>query len=232
MSFDFTLAAEPRSERGKNANRRLRKQGKVPAIIYGGGEDSVSVALEHETLMHSLEHEAFYSHILTINVEGKPQKSILREIQRHPHKPKILHMDFLRVREDTEINVHVPIHFINEESCPGVKFEGGAISHNLVEIEISCLPKHLPEFIEVDAADLKLNEAIHLSELQVPEGVTIIELTHGEGHDHVVMSVHVKRAVEEELEAPETEDVEGTEEGEDTETKAEDDDQSSGDESK
>lgn len=231
MSLDFTLAAEPRSERGKNANRRLRMQGKVPAVIYGGGEDPMSVALEHEPLMHSLEHEAFYSHILTINVEGKPQKAILREIQRHPYKPRILHMDLMRVREDTEINVHVPIHFINEESCHGVKLEGGAISHNLVEIEISCLPKHLPEFIEVDVADLKLNESIHLSELTVPEGVTIMELTHGEGHDHVVASVHVKRAVEEEPIISEAEEAAEEEAGEEAETKAEGEDKSSEDES-
>jgi len=231
MSLDFTLAAELRSERGKNANRRLREQGKVPAVIYGGGEDTISVALEHVSLMHSLEHEAVYSHILTINVEGKPQKTILREIQRHPYKPKILHMDLLRVREDTEINVHVPIHFINEEACHGVKLEGGAISHNLVEIEITCLPKHLPEFIEVDVADLKLNESIHLSELTVPEGATIVELTHGEGHDHVVVSVHVKRAVEEEPIVSEAEEAAAEEAGEEVETKAEGEDKSSEDES-
>ena len=234
MSLDFTLVAEPRSERGKNANRRLRKLGKVPAVIYGGGEDPVPVVIEHETLMHSLEHEAFYSHILTINVEGKPQKTILREIQRHPYKPKILHMDLLRVREDTEINVHVPIHFINEDTCHGVKLDGGAISHNLVEIEISCLPKHLPEFIEVDVAELKLNESIHLSELTVPEGVTIVELTHGEGHDHVVASVHVKRIVEEEpiVSEEEAEEAAAEEEaGEEAETKAEGEDKPSEDES-
>lgn len=231
MSLDFTLAAEPRSEHGKNANRRLRGEGKVPAVIYGGGEDPVSVALEHESLLHNLEHEAFYSHILTIKVEGKSQKAILREIQRHPFKPKILHLDLLRVREDTEITVHVPLHFINEDACIGVKLEGGVISHNLVEIEISCLPKHLPEFIEIDVSDLKLNESIHLSELKVPEGVTIIELAHGEGHDHVVVSVHAKRAIEEEPVAV-AEGDEGAEMDDTTgEAKAEGDDKSPGDDS-
>lgn len=231
MSLDFTLAAEPRSEHGKNANRRLRGEGKVPAVIYGGGEDPVSVALEHESLLHNLEHEAFYSHILTIKVEGKSQKAILREIQRHPFKPKILHLDLLRVREDTEITVHVPLHFINEDACIGVKLEGGVISHNLVEIEISCLPKHLPEFIEIDVSDLKLNESIHLSELKVPEGVSIIELAHGEGHDHVVVSVHAKRAIEEEPVAV-AEGDEGAEMDDTTgEAKAEGDDKSPGDDS-
>ena len=163
--------------------------------------------------MHNLENEAFYSHILTVDVGGTSQKAILRELQRHPHKPTVLHLDLLRVREDTRINVHVPIHFINEDTCHGVKLDGGAISHNMVEVEVSCLPKDLPEFIEVDVQDLKLNESIHLSGVQVPEGVTIMELTHGEGHDHTVVSVHAKRAeekleVEEEVEQEETDDQE------------------------
>ena len=227
MSLDFTLNAELRSEQGKNANRRLRNTGKVPAIIYGGGEDPISISFDHDSLMHNLEQEAFYSHILTIDVAGKPQKAILRDLQRHPYKPTVLHMDLLRVREDTAINVHVPLHFINEDICHGVKMEGGAISHNFVEIEISCLPKDLPEYIDVDVADLKLNEALHLSDIKVPDGVTIIELSHGEGHDHTVVSVHVKRAVEEEpvVEAEEA----AVEEAE--ETKGEDEEKSSGEES-
>ena len=235
MSADFTLNAEVRDESqlGKGASRRLRRMGKVPAVIYGGGEDPVSVTFEHDSLMHSLEQEAFYSHILTVDVAGKSQRAILRDLQRHPYKPSVLHMDLLRVREDTAINVHVPLHFLNEETCHGVKMEGGVISHNIVEIEISCLPKDLPEFIEVDTADLKLNEALHLSDVNVPEGVTIVELSHGEGHDHVVVSVHVKRAVEEE-EPVAAADGEEAAEG-DADTKAEGDDsaedKSSGDDS-
>ena len=235
MSLDFTLNAELRNEHGRTASRRLRKTGKVPAVIYGGGEEPVSITFEHDSLMHNLEHEAFYSHILTIDVAGKSQKVILRDIHRHPYKPTVLHMDLLRVREDKAINVHVPLHFINEETCHGVKMEGGVISHNLSEIEITCLPKDLPEFIDVDVQDLKLNEAIHLSEIKVPEGVTIIELSHGEGHDHPVVSVHVKRAVEEEPvvtdeieEEGAADEAEAKEEGED---KGEDKDKSSGDDS-
>ena len=198
MSVDFTLNAELRDEQqqGKGASRRLRKNGKVPAIIYGGGEDPVSVTFDHDKLAHSLEQEAFYSHILTVDVAGKSQRAILRDLQRHPYKPTVLHMDLMRVREDTAINVHVPLHFKNEDSCPGVKLEGGVISHNIVEVEVSCLPKDLPEFIEVDAAELKLNDSLHLSDIKVADGVTIVEFAHGEGHDHVVVSVHAKRQAE------------------------------------
>ncbi len=200
MSVDFTLNAELRNEQelGKASSRRLRNMGKVPAIMYGGGVAPVSITFDHDKLMHSLEQEAIYSHILTIDVAGKSQRTILRDLQRHPYKPTILHMDLLRVREDVAINVHVPLHFLNEESCPGIKLEGGVASHNIVEIEISCLPKDLPEFIDVDVADLKLNDSLHLSDIKVAEGVTIVELAHGEDHDHVVVSVHAKRAVEEE----------------------------------
>ena len=229
MDLDFKLTAEPRSERGKGASRRLRNMGKVPAVIYGGGEDPTAITFEHDKLMHNLENEAFYSHILTIDVGGKPQKVILRELQRHPYKPTVLHMDLLRVREDTEINVHVPLHFINEDTCHGVKLEGGVISHNFVELEVSCLPKDLPEFIEIDMQDFKLNESIHLSGIKVPKGVTIVELSHGEGHDHTVASVHVKRAVEEEPIIVTEKDEAAAEE--DTETKAEEDDESAGDDS-
>ncbi|MGH1538233.1 MAG: 50S ribosomal protein L25/general stress protein Ctc [Gammaproteobacteria bacterium] len=235
MSVDFTLNAELRDEQqqGKGASRRLRKVGKVPAIIYGGGEEPVSVTFDHDKLVHSLEQEAFYSHILTVDVAGKSQRAILRDLQRHPYKPTVLHMDLLRVREDTAINVHVPLHFLNEDICPGVKLEGGVISHNIVEVEISCLPKDLPEFIEVDTAELKLNDSLHLSNIQVPDGVTIIELAHGEGHDHVVVSVHVKRAVEEEPvvtdEAAEGDEAEGDESKAEGDDKSED--KSSGDDS-
>ena len=233
MSLDFTLNAELRSGQGKSASRRLRRTGKVPAVIYGGGEDPVSITLDHDSVMHNLEQEAFYSHVLTVDVAGKSQRAILRDLQRHPYKPTILHLDLLRVREDTAINVHVPLHFLNEDICHGVKMEGGAISHNMVEVEVSCLPKDLPEFIEVDTAEIKLNEALHLSDIKVPEGVTIIELAHGEGHDHVVVSVHVKRAVEEEpvvaVEGEEVAEGEVEEEAKSDDDKSED--QSSGEDS-
>lgn len=237
MSVDFTLNAELRNEQdlGKSATRRLRKMGKVPAVIYGGGEETVSVTLDHDPLIHSLEQEAFYSHILTVEVAGKSQRAILRDLQRHPYKPTVLHMDLLRVREDTAINVHVPLHFLNEDICPGVKLDGGVASHNTTEIEISCLPKDLPEFIEVDAAELKLNDSLHLSDIKVPAGVTIVELSHGEDHDHVVVSVHAKRAEEVEPEvvdeAVEGEVAEGDVPKIDDKDDDKDDDKSSGDDS-
>ena len=217
MNVDFKLTASLRSERGTNASRRLRAAGMVPGVIYGGGEPPAEVSFEHDILMHNLEDEAFYSHVLTVEVDGEPQKAILRELQRHPYKPAILHVDLLRVREDTLINVHVPLHFVNEDTCHGVKLEGGVLSHNFVELEITCLPKDLPEFIEVDVQDLKLNEAIHLSEIKVPEGVTIVELAHGEGHDHAVVSVHAKRIapqLEEEEEDEQADESAEPEEGE------------------
>ena len=229
MSVDFALNAELRSERGKGASRKLRRMGKVPAVIYGGGEDPVSVTFDHDKLLHSLDQEAFYSHILTVDVAGKSQRAILRDLQRHPYKPTVLHMDLLRVREDSAINVHVPLHFLNEDTCVGVKLEGGVISHNIVEIEISCLPKDLPEFIEVDTAELKLNDSLHLSDIKVADNVTIVELSHGEDHDHVVVSVHAKRAAEEEPVASDEAPAEGEEPEEDSDDKGED--KSSGDDS-
>lgn len=234
MSVDFTLNAELRNEQelGKAFSRRLRNTGKVPAVMYGGGEEPVSITFDHNKLMHSLEQEAIYSHILTIDVAGKSQRAILRDLQRHPYKPTILHMDLLRVREDVAINVHVPLHFLNEDTCPGVKLDGGVASHNIVEVEVSCLPKDLPEFIEVDVADLKLNDSLHLSDIKVAEGVTIVELAHGEDHDHVVVSIHVKRAVEEEpVDAAEAEGEAA--EGEEPKAEGDDkgDDKSSGDDS-
>lgn len=199
MSIDFAVDAEARDDLGKGASRRLRRSGRVPAIIYGAGEAPQNISLDHNKMMHNFENEAFFSHIITVNLNGKKQKAILRDLQRHPARPVILHVDFQRVSDDQAINVHVPLHFLGEDICPGVKQEGGSISHNVIEVEISCLPKDIPEFIEVDVSGLSIGDSIHLSEVKVPEGVTIAALTHGEGHDQQVLSVHTtKIAVEEE----------------------------------
>lgn len=199
MSIDFTLDAESRSDMGKGASRRLRRTGRVPAIIYGAGVEPESISLEHNKVMHDLENEAFYSHILTVNVSGKSQKVILRDLQRHPAKPIIMHMDFLRVRDDQEIHIHVPLHFIGDDTCVGVKMEGGQVSHQMIEVEVTCLPKDIPEFIEVDVTELHVGDSIHLSELKLPEGIKLTALSHGEGHDQQVVNVHAtKVAVEEE----------------------------------
>ena len=202
MSIDFTLDAESRSDMGKGASRRLRRTGRVPAIVYGAGAEPESISLDHNKVMHDLENESFYSHVLTLNVSGKPQNVILRDLQRHPAKPIIMHMDFLRVRDDQEIHIHVPLHFMGEDVCPGVKLEGGQISHNMIEVEVTCLPKNIPEFIEVDVSELHMGDSIHLSEMKLPEGIALTALSHGEGHDQQVVNVHAtKVAVEEDAPA-------------------------------
>ncbi|HFD87746.1 MAG TPA: 50S ribosomal protein L25/general stress protein Ctc [Gammaproteobacteria bacterium] len=210
MSINFVLEAEPRTDLGKGASRRLRRTGMVPAVIYGSGKDPVSLSISHNTLQHSLENEAFYSHILTIKLGGKEEQAILKDLQRHPSKPVIMHMDLQRVSANEKLRIHAPLHFLNEENAPGVK-EGGLVSHSQTEIEISCLPKDLPEFIEVDLGALELDASIHLSEIALPAGVEAVELTHGEGHDPSIVSIHMARG------AKESDEIEGeAEEGEAT----------------
>lgn len=222
MSIDFAVDAEPRDDIGKGASRRLRRSGRVPAIIYGAGEPPQNISLDQNKMVHNLENEGFFSHVITVNLNGKKQKAILRDLQRHPAKPIILHVDFQRVSEDQAIHVHVPLHFIGEDTCPGVKQEGGQVSHQLIEVEISCLPKDIPEFIEVDVSELRIGDSVHLSELKIPEGITIAALTHGEGYDQQVLNVHAtKVVVEEEKPSEEAEEAAGEEE-----TKAADDSES------
>ncbi len=187
MQENFELEAETRTDLGKGASRRLRRTNKVPGVIYGGGQDTQSITLTHNTLQLHLEHEAFYSHILSVTVDGKPQKAILRDLQRHPSKPVILHVDFLRVSDTEKLRISVPVHFINEENCVGVKTGGGAITHHLVQLDISCLPKDIPEFITVDMADIELGGSVHLSEVTLPEGISLVELDHG--HDLAIANV-------------------------------------------
>jgi large subunit ribosomal protein L25 len=201
MAISFELTAESRSDKGKGASRRLRRAGKVPAIMYGGGKDPESLTLSHNEIIRSLEHEAFYSHILTIKVGGSETQAILRDLQRHPSKPSIMHMDLQRVSATEKLKTHAPLHFIGEDIAPGVK-AGGLVSHDLTEALIECLPKDLPEYIELDISGMEIGDALHLSDLKVPEGVTLIELARGEGHDLAVVSIHAKRIVEEVEEAP------------------------------
>ena len=193
MSSEFAVNAELRHDVGKGASRRLRRDGRVPAILYGAGKDPQNITLDQSKMIHKLENEGFYSHVITIHLEGQQQKAILRDLQRHPAKPIILHVDFQRVSEDQEIHVHVPLHFVGEDQCPGVKQEGGAISHQIIEIDISCLPKDIPEFIEVDVSQLRIGDSVHLSDLKTPAGITILALTHGEGYDQQVLSVHTTK---------------------------------------
>ena len=201
MAISFELTAEPRSDTGKGASRRLRRTGKVPAIIYGGGKDPESLTLSQNEIIRNLEHEAFYSHILTIKVGASETQAILRDLQRHPSKPTVMHMDLQRVSATEKLKTHAPLHFIGEDIAPGVK-AGGLVSHDLTEALIECLPKNLPEFIEVDISGMEIGDALHLSDLKVPEGVTLLDLARGEGHDLAVVAIHVKRIVEEIEEAP------------------------------
>ncbi len=193
MSNSFEFKAELRGDTGKGASRRLRRAGLVPGIIYGAHKDPVMITVAHNELIHNLEQEAFYSHILTIELGGQKEKVVLKDLQRHPSKPFILHVDFLRIDEKEAIRVNVPLHFMNEDTAPGVK-AGGRVSHMLTEVEVSCLPKDLPEFIEIDLAAVEAGQAVHLSEIKLPEGVEIPALAQTPVHDLAVVSIQAPRA--------------------------------------
>jgi large subunit ribosomal protein L25 len=202
----YELTAEKRSDLGKGASRRLRRlEDKVPAIIYGGGEEPVTLSLEHNKVLKALENEAFYNHILTLHIGGKKQKAVLKDLQRHPFKPRIMHMDFLRITGKDKITMHVPLHFINDNIAPGVTQNGGLVSHLLSEVEIRCLPADLPEYIEVDLANLQLDESIHLSNLKLPKGVELVALAHD--NDLPVANIHIPRAAVEEVSPEATEEA-------------------------
>ncbi len=188
MSDVFEFLAETRTESGSGAARRLRRQHKIPAILYGGNQSPVNLTLDHNDVLKHLDHEAVYSHILDLKVDGKTEKAILKDVQRHPAKRKVFHLDFLRVSANEKIRVHVPLHFLNEETSVGAK-KGGVTTHNLVDIEIACLPGALPEYIEVDLADLDVGESVHLTDIQLPEGVEIITLLQEGDHDLSVVSI-------------------------------------------
>ena len=194
MADQFELTARLRARSGTNLVRRLRREGDVPAVLYGGGKPNLSIAVNHNVLYHSLEKEEFHSAVIIINTGGKKEQVILRDVQRHPHKINVLHADFQRVDENKVLTMSLPIHFIGEEECAGVK-TGGVISHLMNDVEVSCLPKDLPGNIELDLTHLDLNESLHLSDIKLPEGVHITTLMHDESHehDHAVVSVVTRR---------------------------------------
>ena len=195
---DFELNAELRTDKGKGASRRLRRHADlVPAVIYGAGKDPQPLSIGHKDLHKACENEAFFSHIITIRAGGNAEQAILKDLQRHPAKDRIMHADFLRIQMDQEITVEVPLHFINEDRCVGVRQSGGNISHNMTSLEITCLPGNLPEYIEVDIQNLELGDSIHMSELTLAEDLRIPSLQPGADHDHVVVACYEpKRAVE------------------------------------
>ncbi|MCP3661847.1 MAG: 50S ribosomal protein L25/general stress protein Ctc [Gammaproteobacteria bacterium] len=201
MSETFEIDAAGRTDTGKGASRRLRHEGLVPGIVYGAHQDPEMIALSHNKLILQLDNEAFYSHILELKVDGKSQSVILKDLQRHPAKPFVLHVDFLRVSADEKLRTHVPLHFIGEDVAPGVKTGGGNVSHLMTDVEVLCLPKNLPEFIEVDVSAMEVGENIMLTALTLPEGVEITSLLQGDDHDQAVVSIHVARGGSDEEEA-------------------------------
>jgi large subunit ribosomal protein L25 len=218
---DFTLNASVRHDLGKGASRRLRRANEqVPAIVYGGEKAPEPISVEKTSFYKALEEESFFSSLITLQIDGKPQEVVVRDLQRHPFKPLITHADFLRVDATHEISMRVPLHVIGEESCKAIKEEDGELHVLSNEIAISCLPKDLPDYLEVDISDLEIGSTLHLSDLTIPAGVTLVDLTHGEEHDNAVLSISKAkiRSDEEEDEAAEAaadEDEAGDEKAQD-----------------
>jgi large subunit ribosomal protein L25 len=185
---DFVVVANTRVDMGKGASRRLRHAGLVPGIVYGG-KDPVAISLVHKDLLKLMENEAFFASVLALEIDGKSQDVIIKDVQRHPAKNSVVHADFQRVSKNTQIHVNVPIHFLNEEKCHGVKMQGGRIAHNMTEVEIICLPKDLPEFVTIDLATLEAGNSLHISNIVLPKGVESVALSHGPEHDLPVATV-------------------------------------------
>ena len=198
MKAAFELAGESRAQLGRTDSRRTRRAGRVPAIMYGGGEAPESITLDHNAVKNQMNREAFYTSILTLKIGAKSQQVIIKAVERHPAKPQIMHLDFLRIRDDVEITLNVPLHFLNEASAKGVKEQGGVVEHILTDVEVRCLPRYLPEYLEVDVTPLELNQIFHLSDIKLPEGVSLVALAHGD--DRPVVAVNPPRA--EEVDAP------------------------------
>ncbi|WP_456373044.1 50S ribosomal protein L25/general stress protein Ctc [Thiolapillus sp.] len=199
MSDLFNIKAVARSDKGKGASRRLRREGLVPGVIYGGGKEPEMISTLHNKLLQLLEHEAFYSSIVNVELDGRKQRVILKDLQRHPAKPFVLHFDLQRVADTDRIRMNVPLHFVGEEQAPGVKQSGGTFSHALVDLEIICEAQNLPEYIEVDVSAMDVGDMLHLSDIKLPEGVEIVALGHGDSHDHdeLVVTIHAKTAATE-----------------------------------
>ena len=224
MSTNFTINAKSREDTGKGASRRLRRlTGEVPAIIYGGKKDAEKISILHKDITKALENDAVYSSIISVSIDGKAEDTIIKDIQRHPAKQIILHMDFLRVSKTTKLQTRVPLNFINEDICVGVKLGGGLIAHTMTDIEVSCLPKDLPESIDVDMAEVDVGQIVHLSDLTLPDGVESVSLSQGADYDLTVATVNKQKAVEidEPSESESTEDT-SAESSENEETAGED----------
>jgi|TARA_Y100001949_G_C15982580_1_gene329024 large subunit ribosomal protein L25 len=219
MSEEFNLIAEMRDDQGKGASRRLRRQGKVPAIIYGAGREPRSLMFDHNKVLQQLEDPSFYSSILNIKVGDKSRAAIVKDIQRHPAKRRILHIDLQRIVEDEKIKMQIPIHYLGEEEAVGVKLGGGTVSKLMTELEITCLPKDLPEFLEVDISELELDQMLNVSDIKLPEGTEITELLI-EQNPAIVSIQEIKEIIEEDIEG---EDTEGESEADDASDSTEQD---------
>lgn len=205
----FEIKASVREIAGKGASRRLRRlDGQVPGIVYGGSNKPVQISVEHKELVKHLESESFYSHIIDLNLEGKSESVILKDVQRHPSKPRILHVDFMRILKSRKITVSVPLHFLNEANCVGVKTGGGLITHTMTQLEISCLPGDLPEFIEVDMLEVEVGQTLHISDLKLPKGAESVALSHGPDHDLPVVSVNKPKGTAADTEEEAADDAE------------------------
>jgi len=198
MRITFQVGADPRHDQGKGASRRLRRAGKVPAVLYGGDGEPRNITLDHQQLLTLSGNEKVYSSIISINVDAQGQPAIVRDVQMHPARNAVVHVDLQRVLENEKLKIHLPIHFKGEAVAPGVKTQGGIVSHLIQDVEVSCLPKDLPEFLELDLSGMSLNDTLHLSDVPLPAGVTIPELAH---RNPVAVSVHSPRVAEPEPEA-------------------------------
>ena len=188
MATSHVIPAQSRNDEGKGASRRLRRAGQLPAVVYGGHQEPQSIQLHHNTVLLASQHEWFYSAILDLELDGKQQKVLLRDLQRHPFKPVLLHVDFQRVSENEALRARVPLHFVDQAKSPAGKTSGVVISHHSNDIEVSCLPKDLPEFIEIDLSGLKVGDIVHLSDIKLPAGVEVPELKLGKEHDIAVVT--------------------------------------------
>ena len=196
MKENFVVNAEVRADQGKGASRRLRHTGKVPAILYGGNEAPQALVMSHNEIKNHLKTEAFYSHILTLSVGGVEQQVVLKDLHRHPvRNDDIMHLDMYRILADKALRRNVPLHFKGAEVSPGVKVAGGQLEHLANEVEVECLPKHLPEYLEVDCSTMEMNHSIHLSQLGLPEGVKLVNLIRGK--DDAVCAIHAPRVMAE-----------------------------------
>ena len=206
MARGFDLVAEIREDAGKGSSRRLRREGKVPAIMYGGGKPPRALSFDRNAILRHMEQQAFFSSVINVKVGDNEQAAILKDVQVHPAKRQVLHMDLQRIIATEKIRITVPIRFLNESTAVGVKMGGGTVAHMVSEVEITCLPKDLPEYLEIDIANLNLDEMLHLSDIRLPEGVEIPELAQGPEHDQAIVAIHIIK-----VEVEPEEEIEGEE---------------------